>query len=145
MDYKKLGTKYYIRVDRGEEIVSSILEVCRRESIASATFMGIGGCQSADIQTFNPVLGQFSTEHAEGMLELISFMGNVISDDAGELYYHAHAMYSMVENGQHRVIAGHLKSSTVLYTAELELNPVEGGVIRRKPDPETGTGFWAFE
>lgn len=145
MDYRKLGVKYYIRLDRGDEMISSILEVCRRENIASATFMGIGGCQSADIQTFIPAQGKFATEHVKGMLELVSFMGNVVSDEAGKLYYHAHALYSLAENGRHSVIAGHLKASVVLYTAEIELNPVEGGVIMRKPDPETGTGFWSFK
>ncbi len=144
MDYKKIGHKYYLRVDRGEEIISSIREVCQREKIASATYMGIGGCQSAEIQTFVPEQKSFVTERIEGMLELISFMGNVISDDAGSLYSHTHASYSFIENGQHRIVAGHIKASTVLYTAEIEISPVEGGVIRRRPDPETGTGFWSF-
>jgi len=40
--------------------------------------------------------------------------------------------------------AGHIKSVVVLYTAEIELRPVVGGIIRRKYDPETGTGFWDF-
>lgn len=40
--------------------------------------------------------------------------------------------------------AGHMKSVTVLYTAEIELRPVIGGTIKRKYDPETGTGFWDF-
>ena len=33
---------------------------------------------------------------------------------------------------------GHLKSTTVLYTAEIELRPTIGGTIGRKSDPETG-------
>ena len=41
--------------------------------------------------------------------------------------------------------AGHIKSMTVLYTAEIELRPVIGEVISIKHDPETGTGFWNFE
>ena len=28
--------------------------------------------------------------------------------------------------------------------AEIELRPVIGGVIGRRHDPETGTGFWSF-
>ena len=44
----------------------------------------------------------------------------------------------------HGMSGGHIKSITVLYTAEIELRPVIGGVIRRKRDPETGTGFWDF-
>ena len=71
--------------------------------------------------------------------------GDIVSDDAGELYHHTHALFSFCEGGAHGVAGGHLKSVTVLYTAEIELRPVIGGAIRRKPDPETGTGFWAFE
>lgn len=37
-----------------------------------------------------------------------------------------------------------MKSTKVLYTAEIELNPVMGGAIKRKYDPVTNTGFWDF-
>jgi predicted DNA-binding protein with PD1-like motif len=40
---------------------------------------------------------------------------------------------------------GHLKATTVRYTAEIELRPTVGGMITRKFDPETGTGFWNFK
>ena len=46
---------------------------------------------------------------------------------------------------EHKMVAGHIKSITVLYTAEIELRPVTGGVIGRKHDLETGTGLWSFE
>lgn len=44
-----------------------------------------------------------------------------------------------------RMAGGHLKATTVLYTAEIELRPTIGGSIGRKFDPETGTGFWDFK
>ncbi|MFR5914288.1 MAG: hypothetical protein ACLUGJ_03755 [Blautia wexlerae] len=53
--------------------------------------------------------------------------------------------YSLYKDGErHCMAAGHMKSITVLYTAEIELRPVTGGTIHRKYDPETGTGFWDF-
>ena len=48
------------------------------------------------------------------------------------------------KDGQHNIAGGHLKSTTVLYTAEIELRPTVGGAIGRQFDPETGTGFWKF-
>ena len=57
---------------------------------------------------------------------------------------HTHALYAFMEDGRHRVRGGHLKSSTVLYTAEIELRPVPGEGIGYRRDPETGTGFWRF-
>ena len=108
MDYKKIGETYYIRVDRDDEVIANILDVCKKESIPSAVFSGIGGCKSAEL-------------------------------------YHTHALFTFKKNGQHGMAGGHLKSTTVLYTAEIELRPTVGGSIGRKFDPETGTGFWNFK
>ena len=142
MDYRKFGDTYYIRMDRGDEIIEKILEVCENEQICSATFSGIGGCGDASLQTFVPEQGAFETETVSGALEMVSLLGNVISGDDGKLYYHAHAMYTYRQNDEPRAIGGHLKSSTVLYTAEITLQPVQGGTIGRTFNPETGTGFW---
>ena len=144
MDYRKLGQTLYIRCDRNDEIVSSIIAVCQKEDIRSATFNGIGGCAYAAIQTFDPDADVFHTKEKSGMLELISLMGNVVSDEDGSLHHHTHALFSFVEDAEHKVLAGHLKETVVLYTAEIELRPVDG-TIGRRHDPETGTGFWSFE
>ena len=156
MEYRKIGDNYYIRMDRGDEIISNLLSVCEKESIPSAVFSGIGGCQSAELQVFIPEIGSFETEQLEGMLELVSLNGNVVRDDDGKLFHHTHALFSFKKDGQHglratllpsggRMAGGHLKATTVLYTAEIELRPTVGGAIGRKFDPETGTGFWAFK
>ena len=144
MDYRKFGETYYIRMDRGDEIISSILDICRREGIASAIYSGIGGCSEAQIQTFIPASGSFETQTLSGMLELVSLNGNVVTDDEGVYYQHTHAAFSYKDGDRHCMAAGHIKSITVLYTAEIELRPVIGGKIRRSFDPETGTGFWRF-
>lgn len=144
MDYRKFGNTYYVRLDKGDEIVGSLLLVCKKERVGSAAFSGIGGCGTAEIQTFSPDTGEFETRELNGMLELISINGNIVSDGTGGLFHHTHALFSYVKDGRHRTAGGHIKSATVLYTAEIELRPVRGGVIRRKHDPETGTGFWDF-
>jgi predicted DNA-binding protein with PD1-like motif len=107
---------------------------------------------------FIPETGSFETEQLEGMLELVSLNGNVVRDDDGKLFHHTHALFSFkggnrdvdnivggYQDSQHGMAGGHLKATTVLYTAEIELRPTVGGAIGRKFDPETGTGFWAFK
>ena len=145
MEYRHYGEVYYIRLDRGDEIVSSIHEVCQAERVKSATFSGIGGCSEAQIQTFIPEEGSFEERTLRGMLELVSLTGNIIVDDQGELHHHAHAAFAYKDGEEHRVAAGHVKSITVSYTGELELRPVMGGIIGMEHDPETGTGFWSFK
>ena len=145
MDYRIYNNTAYIRLDRDDEIIGNIIEICRKEHIGSAVFSGIGGCKKAEIQTFIPENGTFETQSIEGMLELVSLNGNIVTDDNGEYFHHTHAMFSFKKGGGHHTAAGHIKSITVLYTAEIELRPTLGGTIRRKFDPETGTGFWNFD
>ena len=144
MDYRKIGETLYIRIDREDEIVGCILDVCKKEGVMSAVFSGIGGCSEAQIQTFLPETGTFETRTLSGMLELVSLTGNVVVDCQGELQHHTHAVFSYKIGKEHHVAGGHIKSITVLYTAEIELRPVIGGVIGRQFNPETGTGFWSF-
>ena len=145
MDYRKYGGAVYVRMDKGDEIISGLLDICRKEQIPSAVFSGIGGCSEAQIQTFLPETRTFETQTVRGMLELVSLTGNVISDGHQQLCHHTHAVFSYKNGEQHCIAAGHIKSITVLYTAEIELRPVLGGTIQRQFDPETGTGFWSFQ
>ena len=144
MEYRKYGETWYVRMDKGDEIIGGILELCRNERIRSAVFSGIGGCSAAEIQTFIPETGSFETQQLAGMLELVSLNGNIVEDADGQLYHHTHAAFSYKAEGRHCMAAGHMKSITVLYTAEIELRPVIGGKISRKRDEETGTAFWSF-
>ena len=144
MDYRKYGETYYLRLDRGDEVISEVLALCRAERIGSAIFSGIGGCSEAEIQIFIPEDGAFETRRIEGMLELVSLTGNVFSDDDGRYCHHVHAVFSHKAGAEHCISAGHIKKIVVLYTAEIELRPVIGGTIGHKYDPQTGTGFWDF-
>ena len=142
MDYRKFGETYYIRFDRDDKVVEGILDICRKEGIKSAIYNGIGGCKIAAIQTFIPEKGKFETEIVEGMLEMVSLTGNVVTDENGTLFHHTHALFAYKDGEEHKTIGGHLNDTTVLYTAEIELRPVTGGNIGRTFNPETGTGFW---
>ena len=145
MDYRRYGETIYVRMDKGDEVISGILDICAKEHIVSAIFSGIGGCSEAEIQTFIPETGTFETQTIGGMLELVSLTGNVITDDQQKLYHHTHAVFSYKDGEKHCVAAGHMKSITILYTAEIELRPVVGGAIGRQLNPDTRTGFWKFE
>ncbi|MBR3145308.1 MAG: DUF296 domain-containing protein [Clostridia bacterium] len=145
MDYRKYGDTFYIRMDKGDEIIENIIKICEKEKISSATFSGIGGCSKAEIQTFVPNSGTFMTNTVSGMLELVSLTGNVIKGEDNQLYHHTHAVFSYKDGESHTIAAGHIKSITVLYTAEIELRPVKDGEIGRRFDPVTKTGFWDFK
>ena len=145
MDYRKIGDTYYLRADKGDDLVNCIYAVCVNEELDAVVFSGIGACSSAELQTFDPEKQEFNTREIEGMLELVSLNGNVITDEFGKYFQHTHALFTWEEDGEHRIDGGHLKSAIALYTAEIEIRPVIGGTIQWKADLETGTGFWSFE
>lgn len=144
MEYRKYGENYYIRMDKGDEIITEILRVCKAEVIHSCTFSGIGGCDKAELQTFIPEAGTFESWQLDGMLELVSMTGNVVTDEHGDTFHHTHAVFAYKDRQKHSLAAGHIKAIRVSYTAEIVLKPITGGAIKRQYDPETGTGFWHF-
>jgi hypothetical protein len=71
---------------------------------------------------------------------MLSIDGNIISDE-GNLFLHAHAVFSYVDNGEIKTIGGHLKEGVIKYTAEIVLTPAEEK-ISRMVDPKTGIYVW---
>ena len=58
MDYRKYGDTVYIRMDKGDEIISGILDICKREGIASAVFTGIGGGITKGMRAVKPTFSR---------------------------------------------------------------------------------------
>ena len=143
MDYKKFGESYYIRFDKGDEIVGGILDICKREKILSATYSGIGGCGDITVATYIFEEQKFLPHNKTGSLEMISLNGNISADDNDNIFEHTHALFSFLdEKGDMKFIGGHLTKAVVLYTAEIVLTPVKDGVIRRNQDTATGITVW---
>ena len=143
MDFKKMGNHIYIRVDKDEEILGSVMDLCRQEGIHSATFHGIGAVGQVRVATYIPERDDFLDHEKEGMLELLSLDGNITHDEGGQIYEHTHAMFSYLdEHGEIRFFGGHLKSAVVSYTAEIVIDPIPDAGIGRMTDPYTGITVW---
>lgn len=142
MDYKKTETEYYLRIDKGEEIVSKLIDFCKKENIKTAHFQGIGACNKVVCQTLNLENHTFINHEKTGMLEMISLLGNIAEDDNGELSFHAHSVFSYIENDEVKLFGGHLKEAYVCYTGEIILSPTENTIKR---SAKTGMNLWSFD
>lgn len=141
MDYKKTENEYYIRLDKKDEVMSSVIRFCKKEGIKTAYFQGIGACDRVICQTLNLETHNFASHEKTGMLEMISLLGNIALDDNNELSLHAHASFSYVEDGEVKLFGGHLKEAYICYTGEIILTPSDDTVVRSK---ETGMNVWRF-
>lgn len=142
MDYKKTKSCVYIRVDKGESVVETILSVCRKENLPGGHFQGIGACDKATLSTYIPEKNDFIDHTFTGMIEMISLMGNVSLDDVDNPVQHSHAVFSYLnDKGEIAVVAGHLKDARVSYTGEIVLQTAEEK-IGRQFDADVGIDVW---
>lgn len=128
-----VGNTYVVRLQRGEEVLSSIKMLCAQEQIALGTISALGAVNHVVIGAYEVEQQQYISREFDGTMEMTSLTGN-ITEMNGEPYLHVHATFGDL-NGT--VIGGHLNEAVVSATCELFICRLDGR-IGRKLDPETG-------
>ncbi len=139
MEYKKTEREILIRLDDGDELVSSIKAVCRKEKVGSAFVSGIGAARKAELAHFDTKERKYNVKKFEGMLEIVSLNGNVAMLD-GEPATHLHICISRHD---YSTLSGHLMSAEIYPTCEIFLLPYKTA-IERKHDDKTGLNLQHF-
>lgn len=140
MEYKKFNNDYVVRLNRGEEVISSLKQLCQKEKINLAEVTGLGASDLVEIGVFNVNTKEYKTKIFEGMLEITSLIGNVTRKD-GEVYLHLHINFGD-ENGD--VKGGHLVQSRISATSEIIVRKIDGEV-GRKLSEEIGLNLFNFD
>ena len=91
------------------------------------------------VSSYIPEENDFTNHEADGLLELISLSGNISREDNAP-FEHTHALFSYLEDGEQKVLAGHLKHALVSYTAEILL--IVTDTIEKTFDPTVGITVW---
>lgn len=142
MKYRKIKDTFYIRIDKGEKVTESIIEVCERENIKAGYFQGIGACDLVDLSTWIPEQNDFTDHQLKGMLEMVSLMGNITTGNDNKPFLHSHATFSYLnEDGGIILTGGHLKEARISYSGEIILNPADEA-IGRMLDENAGIEVW---
>ena len=137
MKYKKYGDCLAVRIDRSEEIVSSLRGVCSRENIRFASVTGIGAAGHTVVGLYHVAEKKFVSNTFDGELEMTSLTGSVTEKD-GKPYLHLHASFAGPDG---KAVGGHLVEAVVSGTAEIFLRAVPGAMDRRT-DPVTGLNLF---
>ena len=139
MEFKKFNDTYVIRLNKGEEVISSLKELCKNEDIKLAEITGLGAANLVEIGVFNVNTKEYNTKIFEGMFEITSLVGNATRKD-GEVYLHIHINFGD-EDGI--VKGGHLVRANISATSEIILRKIEGEV-GRKLSEEIGLNLLEF-
>ena len=140
MEYRKYGKDYVLRIDRGEEILQAVSQVCEKENIRLGTVNGIGAVGEVTLGVFNREKFQYESKEYKGDFEIASCMGN-ISTMNGNSYLHIHMAVGNPEKGE--VHAGHLNRGIVSLTGEFFLHQIEGEIDREYSE-EVGLNLIKF-
>ena len=139
MQYRVFGDTYVVRLQRAEEVLACLRELCEKESISLGTVSAIGAVNHVVVGVYRVDEQKYVANTFDGVMELTSLMGNITEKD-GEPYLHLHATFGDLTG---KVIGGHLNEAVVSATCELFVRKVEGHVGRRL-DPETGLNIFDF-
>ncbi len=106
-----------LRIDKDEEVISTIKEVSKKLNIESGFFWGIGAVNQATISFYDHQIKSYIDKEINQDCEVISLVGNISYKYAeNEIFVHAHISLSTKEFG---IIAGHLKKAIVSVTLEV--------------------------
>jgi len=142
MEYRRFDRDYYIRLDKGDEVIASLIALCEREGIRCGSVSGIGGCGYAAVGVFDLAAKEYVRREEHTLLELVSLNGNITVYEE-KPYVHAHALFAYQREGEIGTLTGHLLEAVIELTGELVLTPAEGRITRRY-DEALGIRTWDF-
>ncbi len=118
----KIKDGYLLRLDKGEEVVNSILEFVKDSGMKSATVSAIGSLTDCVLGYFDRDKKTYIHKNFNDVYELVSLMGNITFFDDQPIL-HAHICLGDMHCN---IYGGHLFSATVAVTAEVFL--LEAGI-----------------
>ncbi|MEY8357012.1 PPC domain-containing DNA-binding protein [Lachnospiraceae bacterium 54-53] len=141
MEYRKFEHTFVVRLDPGDEILASLIRLCREEKISLASVTGLGAVGTVRLGVFDTEKKQYYSREYKGLYEIASLMGSITQKD-GEPYLHLHMVIGNPHTGECQ--GGHLNRGVISATGELIITEIPGTVCRRE-DPAIGLNLFRFE
>lgn len=140
MEYRRFGDKYVVRLNRGEELVSSLTKLIEEEDIELGNVSGLGAVDRVEASVYSIESKKYSVKEIKGDMEIVSLQGNIARKD-GEPVLHLHAS---VAREDCKVFGGHLHLADISVTAEIIIDIIDGR-LNKELDEETGANLFKFD
>ncbi len=133
MFHKRLKTYYILRLQKGEEIISSLTAFAKKYKIKSAFIFGLGVGENLTLGYFDAHKKEYIKKQFKSEYEFTSLLGN-ISYFEKEPVIHIHVT---ITDSKFKAIGGHLFSGYVPATLEIIVITLSRKILR-KSDKATG-------
>ncbi len=133
MRWIKNSNFYQLRLERDEEILTTLVEFVRKKKIKSGLIFGLGAGRDFVLGYYHLEKKVYHRRRLRAEYEICSLVGN-IAWDKDEPVCHIHAVLS---NQKMATAGGHLFAGRVAATCEIAIIPGTG-LVRRELEPDTG-------
>ena len=133
MTWAKVGNLYQLRLEPGEDVVSSAVSFVREHGIGSGQITGLGAADNIVLGYFDRKRRKYIRRRFPGECEIASLTGNIAWAGA-EPVCHIHAVVAATGLAAR---AGHLFEAKVTVTCEVSIVAGQGR-LQRSEDSKTG-------
>jgi hypothetical protein len=133
MKFKDFGQYYIVSIEKGDEIVDSLHQLCTEQGIRLGVISGIGAVNKFKIGLFETVTKHYHAREFSGDFEITSLTGTVTTMD-GKAYIHLHIN---VSDREFHTFGGHLNYAVVSAACEIVITKIEG-IVEREFSEEIG-------
>ena len=133
MQTKKIADGFVVKLDRGEQLVDSLIKFARQEKVDSGSVAGIGAVTNVTLGYFDREQKKYLQRKFEDVYELVSLLGSIASLDHQPILH----LHIAISDRNYNLCAGHLFSAEVAVTAEVFVRAYPEPLLRKK-DPEFG-------
>lgn len=127
MEYRVFGEIIVLRLEKGEEVIESIKNLCEKEDIKVGSISGLGASNHVVVGLFKVDEKKYYSNTFEDDFEITNLTGN-ISRMNGEVYLHIHGTFANVEG---KCVGGHLNKAVISATSEIIIDKINGEVGRQ--------------
>lgn len=137
MKSRAVAEGYLVRLERGEEAITSLTAFASENDIPCAVIQGIGAIRDIELGYFDTRTNEYQRQKYNGTFEVVSLSGNISHLD-NRPFVHAHVI---VAGPDQHVLGGHFFGGTVAVTLEVFIHVIQERLIRTR-DPAMGFNFW---
>ncbi len=137
MKSRKVAAGYLVRLDKGEEAISSLTSFIAKKKVPCGTILGIGAIDNITIGYFDLSRHTYRKKNIKKVMEVVSLSGNISYLD-GKPFVHTHIILA---GPDHKTLGGHFFSGTVAITLEIYIHVIPAK-LRRVYDKKVGFNFW---
>jgi predicted DNA-binding protein with PD1-like motif len=133
MRFQRLGERYQIRFESGEQVAASLLVWLEAEGIGYATMTGLGAVSGATVSYWNSETREYEQHQLDEQMEIVSLIGNV-SIKEGQPFTHIHVTLGRRDLS---IVGGHFNDAIVHPNLEVWVRP-EAQAVERTLDESCG-------